>query len=104
MCGSIFSPLPNLRQRWCAPVALLFTKRKWLNLLLREGKYYSSIGASHLISLSSFLFGDGAVTLAIGDGANDVPMIRYAHIGIGISGREGTRPFFLPAWSMSSPF
>lgn len=31
----------------------------------------------------------GAVTLAIGDGANDVSMIQAAHIGIGISGREG---------------
>ena len=29
------------------------------------------------------------VTLAIGDGANDVAMIRAAHIGVGISGREG---------------
>ena len=29
------------------------------------------------------------VTLAIGDGANDVPMIKEAHIGIGISGHEG---------------
>lgn len=31
----------------------------------------------------------GAVTLGIGDGANDVGMIRAAHIGVGISGREG---------------
>jgi P-type E1-E2 ATPase len=31
----------------------------------------------------------GAVTLGIGDGANDVGMIRSAHIGVGISGREG---------------
>uniref|UniRef100_A0A8C6YJ58 Phospholipid-transporting ATPase n=1 Tax=Naja naja TaxID=35670 RepID=A0A8C6YJ58_NAJNA len=30
-----------------------------------------------------------AVTLAIGDGANDVGMIKTAHIGIGISGQEG---------------
>ncbi|XP_056875092.1 phospholipid-transporting ATPase ID [Takifugu flavidus] len=30
-----------------------------------------------------------AVTLAIGDGANDVSMIKAAHIGIGISGQEG---------------
>ncbi|VEN49621.1 unnamed protein product [Callosobruchus maculatus] len=30
-----------------------------------------------------------AVTLAIGDGANDVAMIRKAHVGIGISGSEG---------------
>ena len=29
------------------------------------------------------------VTLAIGDGANDVPMIQSAHIGVGISGQEG---------------
>ncbi|GMH87334.1 hypothetical protein TL16_g10823 [Triparma laevis f. inornata] len=29
------------------------------------------------------------ITLAIGDGANDVSMIQAAHIGIGISGQEG---------------
>ncbi|CAG8518035.1 3567_t:CDS:2 [Acaulospora morrowiae] len=32
---------------------------------------------------------DGAVTLAIGDGANDIAMIQEAHVGIGIAGREG---------------
>ncbi len=32
---------------------------------------------------------DDVITLAIGDGANDVPMIRAAHVGIGISGQEG---------------
>ncbi|GMH85294.1 hypothetical protein TL16_g10184 [Triparma laevis f. inornata] len=31
----------------------------------------------------------GVVTLSIGDGANDVPMIQTAHIGIGIHGLEG---------------
>ena len=30
-----------------------------------------------------------AVTLAIGDGANDVSMIQAAHVGVGISGLEG---------------
>jgi len=30
-----------------------------------------------------------AVTLAIGDGANDVPMIQEAHVGVGLAGREG---------------
>ena len=29
------------------------------------------------------------MTLSIGDGANDVPMIQEAHVGIGISGNEG---------------
>jgi phospholipid-transporting ATPase len=31
----------------------------------------------------------GSVTMAIGDGANDVSMIQAAHIGVGISGMEG---------------
>eukprot|EP00741_Cyanophora_paradoxa_P018391 tig00000204_g17756.t1 len=30
-----------------------------------------------------------AITLAIGDGANDVGMIQAAHVGVGISGKEG---------------
>ena len=30
------------------------------------------------------------VTLSIGDGANDVPMIMEAHIGVGIRGKEGS--------------
>lgn len=29
------------------------------------------------------------ITLAIGDGANDVPMIKTAHIGVGLYGEEG---------------
>lgn len=33
----------------------------------------------------------GTITLAIGDGANDVSMIREAHIGIGLFGHEGLR-------------
>merc|ERR1712190_93440 len=32
-----------------------------------------------------------AITLAIGDGANDVPMIQGAHLGVAIRGREGTQ-------------
>ncbi|OCH92253.1 phospholipid-translocating P-type ATPase, partial [Obba rivulosa] len=33
--------------------------------------------------------GVGAMTLAIGDGANDVNMIQAAHVGVGVSGEEG---------------
>ncbi len=29
------------------------------------------------------------ITLSIGDGANDVPMIKTAHIGVGLFGEEG---------------
>lgn len=32
----------------------------------------------------------GVITLAIGDGANDTDMIKAAHVGVGISGVEGT--------------
>ncbi|GAA5824901.1 hypothetical protein JCM11251_005386 [Rhodosporidiobolus azoricus] len=35
--------------------------------------------------------GKGAMTLAIGDGANDVAMIQEAHIGVGIAGLEGAQ-------------
>jgi phospholipid-translocating P-type ATPase (flippase) len=33
--------------------------------------------------------GDNARVLAIGDGANDVAMIKAAHVGVGIAGKEG---------------
>ena len=32
---------------------------------------------------------EGKITLAIGDGANDVNMIQEAHVGVGIIGNEG---------------
>jgi phospholipid-translocating ATPase len=32
---------------------------------------------------------NGSLTLAIGDGANDIAMIQEAHVGIGVSGKEG---------------
>ena len=33
----------------------------------------------------------GMISLAIGDGANDVSMIKKAHVGIGLFGKEGER-------------
>jgi P-type E1-E2 ATPase len=33
----------------------------------------------------------GSISLSIGDGANDVPMIMEANVGIGIRGEEGTQ-------------
>ena len=41
------------------------------------------------------------VTLSIGDGANDVPMIMEANIGIGISGKEGTQAVRSADYSIS---
>lgn len=42
-----------------------------------------------------------AVTLAIGDGANDVSMIQAAHIGVGISGQEGRQAVLASDYSFA---
>uniref|UniRef100_A0A4W3JYT3 Phospholipid-transporting ATPase n=1 Tax=Callorhinchus milii TaxID=7868 RepID=A0A4W3JYT3_CALMI len=42
-----------------------------------------------------------AVTLAIGDGANDVSMIKTAHIGVGISGQEGMQAVLASDYSIA---
>lgn len=41
------------------------------------------------------------ITLAIGDGANDVNMIISAHIGIGLSGHEGLQAARASDYSIS---
>ncbi|XP_072316163.1 phospholipid-transporting ATPase ID [Eucyclogobius newberryi] len=42
-----------------------------------------------------------AVTLAVGDGANDISMIKTAHIGVGISGQEGNQAVLASDYSFS---
>uniref|UniRef100_A0A8C8DMF2 Phospholipid-transporting ATPase n=1 Tax=Oryzias sinensis TaxID=183150 RepID=A0A8C8DMF2_9TELE len=42
-----------------------------------------------------------AVTLSIGDGANDVSMIKTAHIGVGISGQEGMQAVLSSDFSLA---
>uniref|UniRef100_A0A7M4FB99 Phospholipid-transporting ATPase n=1 Tax=Crocodylus porosus TaxID=8502 RepID=A0A7M4FB99_CROPO len=42
-----------------------------------------------------------AVTLAIGDGANDINMIKSAHIGVGISGQEGMQAVLASDYSFA---
>ena len=41
------------------------------------------------------------ITLAVGDGANDVSMIQGAHIGVGIAGKEGTQAVQAADYSIS---
>ncbi|XP_041853027.1 phospholipid-transporting ATPase ID isoform X2 [Melanotaenia boesemani] len=43
----------------------------------------------------------GSVTLAVGDGANDVSMIKTAHIGVGISGQEGMQAVLASDYSFA---
>ncbi len=43
-----------------------------------------------------------AVTLAIGDGGNDVSMIQEAHVGVGIAGREGLQAARASDYSFAS--
>ena len=42
-----------------------------------------------------------ACTLAIGDGANDVPMIQRAHVGVGINGKEGMQAVMASDYSIA---
>ena len=41
-----------------------------------------------------------AMTLSIGDGANDVSMIQMADVGVGISGREGMQAVIASDFAM----
>ncbi|KAG2462400.1 AT11B ATPase, partial [Polypterus senegalus] len=44
------------------------------------------------------------ITLAIGDGANDVSMIQEAHVGIGIMGKEGRQAVRNSDYAIARPF
>ncbi|EGB10874.1 hypothetical protein AURANDRAFT_22034, partial [Aureococcus anophagefferens] len=55
-------------------------KRQMVELVRFGGRHASDPGAAAAAATR---------TLAIGDGANDVPMIQGAHVGVGISGQEG---------------
>lgn len=43
----------------------------------------------------------GSITLAIGDGANDIAMIQEAHVGVGITGKEGLQAARVSDYSMA---
>ena len=47
------------------------------------------------------MFSPGNISLAIGDGANDVPMIQAANVGVGISGKEGRQAVLSSDFSLA---
>ena len=75
--------------RQCAAVLCCRVSPKQKALVVALGK--QSLGAA----------GGPAVTLAIGDGANDVPMIKEAHVGVGISGHEGMQATLASDYAIS---
>ncbi|CAD5219936.1 unnamed protein product [Bursaphelenchus okinawaensis] len=70
-------------------------KRKFERLFLEVGCLCTAVICCRVTPLQKAQVVDlvkrhkKAVTLSIGDGANDVSMIKTAHIGVGISGQEG---------------
>lgn len=86
-CGSVICCRSSPKQK--ALVSSTLIKSSFV-LLLHE-KYFSSKLPFLLVMQVTRLVknGTGKVTLAIGDGANDVGMIQEADIGVGISGAEG---------------
>lgn len=54
------------------------------------------------MQLVAILKSVGYLTLAIGDGGNDVRMIQEANIGVGISGREGLQAARAADYSIGS--
>jgi phospholipid-translocating ATPase len=54
------------------------------------------------MQLVGILKSSGSLTLAIGDGGNDVRMIQEANVGVGISGREGLQAARAADYSIGS--
>lgn len=75
----------------------ILRSRKLTKKLLRLGQCCKSVIACRvspsqkagIVSMVKHGITPLPVTLAIGDGANDVSMIQEAHLGVGISGKEG---------------
>jgi magnesium-transporting ATPase (P-type) len=59
------------------------------SIILKELRNETNSLSDRLWRFLSLDPGTSGVTLAIGDGANDIPMMQSAHVGIGIAGREG---------------
>ncbi|XP_048732030.2 phospholipid-transporting ATPase ID-like isoform X2 [Ostrea edulis] len=77
------------------------------NLLVELGCSCKAIICCRVTPLQKALVVDlikkskNSVTLSIGDGANDVSMIKTAHIGVGISGQEGMQAVLASDYSVA---
>uniref|UniRef100_A0A8C1ZQL9 Phospholipid-transporting ATPase n=1 Tax=Cyprinus carpio TaxID=7962 RepID=A0A8C1ZQL9_CYPCA len=82
--------LRRLARRYNTPMGLCRIKEDHViqHGLVVDGASLSLVGhlTLHLLLKTS---PEKPITLAIGDGANDVSMIQEAHVGIGIMGKEG---------------
>ena len=79
-------------------LTLIFSNKKETNSFLKIASKASSVICCRVSPLQKSLvvqevknYDKKAITLAIGDGGNDVSMIMEAHLGIGIYGEEGMR-------------
>jgi magnesium-transporting ATPase (P-type) len=71
-------------------VALRYHKAALSRLCLNaHAVICSRVTPSQKAELVGLVKSAGKITLAIGDGGNDVSMIQMAHIGVGIRGKEG---------------
>jgi magnesium-transporting ATPase (P-type) len=62
---------------------------------------FSRCTPSQKAALVSLVNASGNVSLAIGDGGNDVAMIQSAHVGVGITGKEGQQAARAADYSIS---
>eukprot|EP00741_Cyanophora_paradoxa_P005052 tig00000851_g4894.t1 len=67
----------------------LLSKREQYKELIGGGLPREPLQKAQVVKMVKDNVKPTPMTLAIGDGANDVTMIQEAHIGIGISGKEG---------------
>ncbi|XP_071922901.1 phospholipid-transporting ATPase 2 [Coffea arabica] len=75
---------------WALEIALKHHHKAFMELaLLSKTAICCRVTPSQKAQLVELLKSCEYRTLAIGDGGNDVRMIQQAHIGVGISGREG---------------